>query len=89
MLCLSAFARGFNIFDQVYIERSDFRAVDEKGYYGLAPNKEVLLKYAYNIKCTEVITNNNGEVVELRATVDKNNSVKVKGMFCTLTPPTC
>ena len=30
----------------LYIERSDFRAEDSKGYYGLAPGKSVLLKYA-------------------------------------------
>ncbi|GFP85363.1 glutamine--tRNA ligase [Phtheirospermum japonicum] len=39
----------------VYIEKSDFRMKDSKDYYGLAPGKSVLLRYAYPIKCTEVI----------------------------------
>jgi len=66
----------------VYIERSDFRLENEKGYYGLAPNKTVLLKYAYNITCTDVILGGpNNEVVELKATVDRTNSTKVKGVL--------
>ena len=39
----------------IYIERNDFRLVDSKDYKGLAPEKEVGLKYAFNIKCTKVI----------------------------------
>jgi len=65
----------------IYIEKTDFRKQDEKGYFGLAPGKEALLKYAYNIKCTEVITGKDGEVVEIHATVDRTNATKVKGVF--------
>jgi len=65
----------------VYIEKSDFRLKDEKGYYGLAPGKEALLKYAYNIKVQDVVTDANGEVVELHASVDRTNAKKVKGVF--------
>jgi len=61
---------------ELYIERSDFRMVDSKDYFGLAPNKEILLKYAYNIKCNEVISDANGNVTELRVTYDKDNSNK-------------
>lgn len=64
---------------QVYIERSDFRLVDEKGYYGLAPNKTVLLKYAYIITCTDVVLDDKNEVVEIKATVDMTNPVTPKG----------
>nr|CAD1843094.1 unnamed protein product [Ananas comosus var. bracteatus] len=39
----------------LYIERSDFRKNDSKDYYGLAPGKSVLLRYAFPIKCTDVI----------------------------------
>eukprot|EP01027_Heterolobosea_sp_BB2_P003525 GEZU01005333.1.p1 GENE.GEZU01005333.1~~GEZU01005333.1.p1 ORF type:complete len:795 (+),score=372.73 GEZU01005333.1:80-2464(+) len=68
----------------LYIERSDFRLVDSKDYFGLAPNKEVGLKYAYNIRCTEAVTCKNPEtgeeeVVELFATMDFNNANKPKG----------
>jgi len=65
----------------VFIEQSDFRLEDVKGYYGLAPGKEVLLKYFYNIKCVEVITNHNSEPVELICTVDKSNTTKCKGVI--------
>jgi len=36
----------------VFIEAADFRPVDERGYYGLAPGKAVLLKYAGVVTCT-------------------------------------
>ncbi|KAF6160795.1 hypothetical protein GIB67_035996 [Kingdonia uniflora] len=39
----------------VYIERSDFRLKDSKDYYGLAPGKSVMLRWAFPIKCTEVL----------------------------------
>jgi len=61
----------------VYIEREDFREVDEKGYYGLAPGKEVHLKYGPYITCTEVIKDGNGNVVELKA--EEIPETKVKG----------
>jgi len=63
----------------VYIDANDFRLTDSPTYYRLAPGKEVRLKYAYNIKCTEVITDATGRPVELKATVDLNNKNKPKG----------
>jgi len=62
----------------IYIEKSDFRLNDSPDYYGLAPNKEVGLRHAYNITCTEVIEKG-GEVVEIHATVDKQKLRKPKG----------
>ncbi|EGG25298.1 glutamine-tRNA ligase [Cavenderia fasciculata] len=64
----------------VYIERADFRMVDSSDYFGLAPNKEILLKYAYNIRCNEVITDAAGKVTELRVTYDKTNANKTKAI---------
>ena len=63
----------------IYIDRSDFREQDEKGYYGLAPGKEVGLKYAYNIRCNELVRDASGNVSELRCTYDGKNEHKVKG----------
>eukprot|EP01112_Ceratiomyxa_fruticulosa_P017623 TRINITY_DN5529_c0_g2_i1.p1 TRINITY_DN5529_c0_g2~~TRINITY_DN5529_c0_g2_i1.p1 ORF type:complete len:812 (-),score=190.81 TRINITY_DN5529_c0_g2_i1:122-2464(-) len=66
----------------VYIEQSDFRLVDEKDYYGLAPGKEVLLKYSYNIRCVDVVKDKEtGKPIELLCTVDKNNTNKLKGVI--------
>ena len=54
----------------VYIEQSDFRIVDAKGYYGLAPGKRVLLRYAHVITCDDVVLGPDGAPRELRCTVD-------------------
>jgi glutaminyl-tRNA synthetase len=55
----------------VYIERSDFRTTDARGYFGLAPGKRVLLRYACVITCQEVITGPDGEPTELRCAVER------------------
>lgn len=44
----------------IYIDWSDFRLVDEKDYYGLAPGKSVLLRYAFPITCKEAVKNDAG-----------------------------
>ncbi len=52
------------------IEQDDFREVPPPKYYRLSPGKEVRLRYAYFVKCTGVVKNENGEVVEVRCTYD-------------------
>jgi glutaminyl-tRNA synthetase len=55
----------------VYIEHSDFRAADAKGYYGLAPGKRVLLRYASVIVCREAVFAADGVTpTELRCEVE-------------------
>ncbi|MFB3903128.1 MAG: glutamine--tRNA ligase/YqeY domain fusion protein [Acidobacteriota bacterium] len=54
----------------LYIEQDDFREVPPPKYYRLSPGKEVRLRYAYFVKCTGVVKNGNGEVVEVRCTYD-------------------
>ncbi|MDB6058093.1 MAG: glnS [Verrucomicrobiales bacterium] len=54
----------------LYIERDDFMEVPPKKFYRLSPGTEVRLRYAYIIKCNEVIKNAAGEVTELRCTAD-------------------
>ncbi|GJT84252.1 glutamine--tRNA ligase-like protein [Tanacetum coccineum] len=55
----------------VYIEQNDFRLKDSKDYKGLAPRKTVLLKYAFLIKCTEVVHyEDRTTVVEIHAEYD-------------------
>lgn len=54
----------------VYIEQDDFSENPPKKWFRLAPNKEIRLRYACLITCTEVIKNEAGEVVELRCTWD-------------------
>ncbi len=56
---------------ELYIERNDFAENPPKGYYRLAPGREVRLRYAYVIKCEEVIRDPvTQEVVELRCSFD-------------------
>ncbi|MEE2789596.1 MAG: hypothetical protein VX589_19815 [Myxococcota bacterium] len=54
----------------LYIERSDFQAVPEKGFRRLTLGGEVRLRHAYFIKCNEVITDEQGTIVELKCTYD-------------------
>lgn len=65
----------------VYIERSDFRLKDSKDYYGLAPGKSVLLRYAFPIKCTEVVYGDNDTIVEIHAEYDPSKKIKPKGVL--------
>ena len=55
---------------ELYIERGDFMENPPKKYYRLAPGAEVRLRYAYLIKCEEVIKDSEGNIVELRCTYD-------------------
>jgi glutaminyl-tRNA synthetase len=54
----------------LYIERDDFREDAPKGFFRLAPGKEVRLRWAYFIKCNDVVKDAAGNVVELRCTYD-------------------
>lgn len=54
----------------IYIEQDDFMEEPPKKYFRLAPGAEVRLKYAYLVKCTDVIKDAAGNVVELHCTVD-------------------
>jgi glutaminyl-tRNA synthetase len=55
----------------LYIEADDFREDPPKKYFRLSPGSEVRLRYAYIIKCTEVIKDETtGEIKELRCTYD-------------------
>jgi glutaminyl-tRNA synthetase len=55
---------------ELYIEQEDFMEVPPKKFYRLAPGREVRLRYAYFIICTDVIKDANGRVVELHCTYD-------------------
>jgi glutaminyl-tRNA synthetase len=56
---------------EIYIEREDFMEDPPKKFFRLAPGREVRLRYAYFIKCVEVVKDPaTGEVTELRCTYD-------------------
>ena len=54
----------------LYIERDDFMENPPKKFFRLSPGKEVRLRCAYFITCTEVVKDDQGEIVELRCTYD-------------------
>jgi glutaminyl-tRNA synthetase len=54
----------------LYIEQDDFREEPPPKYYRLAPGREVRLRYAYFVKCVDVVKDKNGRVIELHCTYD-------------------
>ncbi|MGD9110219.1 MAG: glutamine--tRNA ligase/YqeY domain fusion protein, partial [Phycisphaerales bacterium] len=55
---------------ELYIEREDFMEQPPKKFYRLAPGREVRLRYAYFVTCTDVVKDNNGNVTEIHCTYD-------------------
>ncbi|MEK9773073.1 MAG: glutamine--tRNA ligase/YqeY domain fusion protein [Opitutae bacterium] len=49
----------------LYVDRNDFMEDPPKKYFRMSPGKEVRLKYAYYITCTEVIKDEDGKIIEL------------------------
>ncbi len=55
---------------EIYVERDDFMEDPPKKFFRLSPGAEVRLRYAYFVRCTGVVKDANGEVVELTCTYD-------------------
>ncbi len=66
----SAGSRRIKFSRELYIEQDDFMESPPKKFFRLSPGNEVRLRYAYFIKCTDVVKNAAGEVIELRCTYD-------------------
>jgi len=67
----SAGARKVPFSKVLYIERDDFMEDPPRKFYRLAPGREVRLRYAYFVKCTHAVRDDEtGEVVELRCSYD-------------------
>lgn len=71
---------------EIYIERDDFMEDAPKKFFRLKPGGEVRLKHAYIIRCDEVVKDENGNVTELKCSVDmesksgsSNANRKIKG----------
>ena len=79
---------------ELFIERADFMENPPPKYFRLKPGGEVRLKYAYIIRCDEVIRDQAGKVVELRCTADlesksggATSNRKVKGTIHWVSAP--
>ena len=71
---------------ELFIEQDDFKEVAVPKFFRLKPSGEVRLKYAYIIKCDEVVKDAVGNITELRCTADLDSKTggptanrKVKG----------
>lgn len=64
----------------IYIERNDFMEEPVKKFFRLAPGKEVRLKGAYFITCTDVVKDENGNITEILCTYDPETK---SGSGCT------
>jgi glutaminyl-tRNA synthetase len=62
--------RGVPFSRELYIEADDFMEDAPKKFFRLAPGREVRLRYAYFITCTDVVKDKSGKVTELRCTYD-------------------
>ncbi len=59
---------------EIFIERGDFLEEPPKGFFRLAPGREVRLRYAYIVKCTGVVKDEKtGEVIEVRCSYDPDS----------------
>ncbi|MDT8394436.1 MAG: glutamine--tRNA ligase/YqeY domain fusion protein [Bacteroidales bacterium] len=79
---------------EIYIEQDDFMEDPPRKFFRLSPGNEVRLRYAYIIKCEEVVRNADGDIVELRCTYDKDTKSggpaagrKVKGTIHWVSAP--
>ena len=57
---------------ELWIERADFRENADKKFYRLSIDREVRLKYAYIIKCTHIVKDDEGNITEIHCTYDPN-----------------
>src|SRR5205823_1786519 len=55
---------------EIYIERDDFMETPPPKYFRLAPGQEVRLRYAYFVRCTNVVKDSSGKVSEVHCTYD-------------------
>ncbi|MCF7936217.1 MAG: glutamine--tRNA ligase/YqeY domain fusion protein [Synergistales bacterium] len=58
---------------EIYIDRNDFMEDPPRKFFRLAPGREVRLKHAYLVTCTDVVKDASGEVAELHCTYDPDS----------------
>lgn len=78
--------RKIKFLKEIYIEKIDFMENPIKGFHRLIPGGEVRLRYAYIIKCDEIIKDDKGEIIQLNCSYDPDtrsgtgtSTKKVKG----------
>ncbi|MDQ0202419.1 glutamine--tRNA ligase/YqeY domain fusion protein [Pectinatus haikarae] len=69
----SSAARYVPFSREIYIERSDFMESAPKKFFRLKPDGEVRLKYAYIIKCTDIVKDADGNIIQINCTYDPDS----------------
>ena len=72
-------SRVISLTKTIYIERSDFMENPPKGYFRLSPGGEVRLRYAYIVKCVDVVKDTDGEIMEIHCTYDPDSKSGTPG----------
>jgi glutaminyl-tRNA synthetase len=79
-------SRNLSFGREIYIEQQDFMIEPPRKFFRLSPGSEVRLRYAYIIRCDEVVKDKSGKVVELHCSYDPDtrsgtgsSNRKVKG----------
>ena len=67
---LSSGSREVPFSREIYIEKNDFLEDPPRKFFRLGPGREVRLRYAYFITCTDVIKDKNGNIKEIHCTYD-------------------
>lgn len=67
---LSSGSREVPFSKEIYIEKNDFLEDPPRKFFRLGPGREVRLRYAYFITCTDVIKDKNGNIIEIHCTYD-------------------
>ena len=62
--------RSVTFSKQIWVEQDDFMEDPPKKFFRLGPGREVRLRYAYLVTCTDVIKDEDGNVIELICTYD-------------------
>ena len=67
---LSSGSREVPFSREIYIEKNDFLEDPPRKFFRLGPGREVRLRYAYFITCTDIIKDKNGNIKEIHCTYD-------------------
>ncbi|MFN0125669.1 MAG: glutamine--tRNA ligase/YqeY domain fusion protein [Verrucomicrobiales bacterium] len=77
-------SRQVPIGGELWIEHDDFMESPPKEFFRLGPGREVRLRYAFNIRCDDVVKDAEGRIVELKCTYDpesRHGGKKLKGII--------
>lgn len=55
---------------ELWIEQSDFLETPPKGFHRLAPGREVRLRWAYVVRCVDIVRDGEGRILEVQCTHD-------------------